>query len=59
MDVQKRDRFREVTPKRDAVVDIHELRRDEPDGEATILKPIVAQKQKITIKSSETADVSL
>jgi hypothetical protein len=50
--------FREIAPDGRAVVHVHELGRDEPDGDSGLLHPVVRQEQEVTIQPGESTDVA-
>ena len=59
MNVQQRHTLSEIVPDGGTVVDVHELRRDEPNSQATLFHPIVAKQQEIAIQPGETADAQV
>jgi hypothetical protein len=59
VDVKQSDALGQVTAEGDAVVHVHELRRDEPNGEAALFHPLVAEQKKIAVQAGEAADFEL
>src|ERR1035438_7933841 len=57
--MQQRHTLGEVASNGRTVVHIHKLRRDQPNGQASLFHPIVAKQQEIAVQPGETADVQV
>ena len=57
MDLEETDPLGQVPFDRRPVVDVHEFAGDEPDGQATVIEPIVAQQEEVGVETREAADL--